>query len=541
VREVGTVARARTTYRLFLALGIAVSLGAAGPASAQQSTLIHAATVIDGTGTPRRRADVRLKDGRVVEVGSLSRRPREAVLEANGLVLAPGFIDTHSHYDEGLFEHPEAVAAVSQGITTVVVGQDGFSSFPLADYFARLEQSPVAINLASYAGHNTMRALVLGNDFRRIATPMETAHMRALLRQEMRAGALGLSTGLEYDPGIYSDSAEVVELAREAAGYGGRYISHVRSEDRHFWPAVEEAIAIGQSTGYPVQISHLKLAMLPLWHQAPRLLARLDSARADGVNVTADVYPYTYWQSTLTVLFPERNFSDRGAAEFALTKVAAPGGLRLSQFLPDPSYVGLTLAEIATRRGTDPATTLMALIAEAEALRAQTGGEVESVIGTSMAEDDVERLLVWPQSNICTDGSIEGGHPRAYGSFPRVLGHYVRELGALPLEEAVRKMTSLAAEHMGFADRGVIAAGRRADLVLFDPGTVADRATTSNPTALAVGIARVWVNGEVVYANGRATGQFPGRVIRRETGERKAGGKGQGKNPRRQRQEQQGR
>ena len=309
----------------------------------------------------------------------------------------------------------------------------------------------------------------------------------------------------------------MVELARVAAAAGGRYISHVRSEDRHFWDAIDEIVTIGREAKLPVQVSHVKLAMRSLWGQADRLLKTLDQARAEGVDVTADIYPYLYWQSTLTVLFPERDFENRRTAELVLREISTPEDLRLGRFAPEPSYAGKTLAEIARLRGTDPPATLMDLIREALAFEKKTGSdEVESVIGTSMSEPDLEKLLAWPSTNVCTDGELDGRHPRGFGTYPRVLGRYVRERKVLSLPEAVRKMTSLAARNVGLRHRGEIRPGAFADLVLFDPATVIDRATTSQPQTLSTGIERVWVGGAVVYEAGAATAARPGRVLRRE-------------------------
>jgi N-acyl-D-amino-acid deacylase len=340
--------------------------------------------------------------------------------------------------------------------------------------------------------------------------------MRELLETELRAGALGLSTGLEYDPGIFSARSEVVELAKVAARAGGRYISHVRSEDRDFWAAIDEIVAIGREAKIPVQISHIKLAMRSLWGKTDRLLYTLEQARTAGVDVTADIYPYLYWQSTLTVLFPQRNFDHRPTAELVLREISTPADLLLGTFAPEPSYAGKTVAEIAKLRRTDGPTTLMALIREALAYEKKTGQDAESVIGTSMNEADVERLMTWPHTNICTDGELDGRHPRGFGTYPRVLGRYVRERKVMGLEEAVRKMTSLAAANVGLRDRGEVRAGAFADLVLFDPATVVDRATTQEPQAVSAGIAKVWVNGRMVFDRGTVTAERPGRILRRE-------------------------
>lgn len=509
----------------FFLIGLlAASLAAAGGVILHQPGIeepaptlrIVNARLIDGTGAPARPGSLRIAGDRIAAVGDLEPLPGEEVFDAKGLVLAPGFIDTHSHAVSDLTRLPEALGAVSQGITTIIGGQDGGSDFPLSESFARLESAPAAVNVASYTGHGTLRDKVLGKDFRRAATASEIAEMSRLLESDLEAGSLGLSTGLEYDPGIYSARAELIDLARIAARHGGRYISHIRSEDRTFWDAIDEILAIGREAKLPVQISHIKLAMRSLWNEAPRLLALLDDARAQGIDVTADIYPYLYWHSTLTVLFPKRDFENLATARQVLAEIAPADGLLLGRYKPHPAYAGRTVADIAKERGETPETTLVALIRDAEAMRRQGEEGVESVIATSMIESDLEKLLAWPHTNLCTDGDLDGRHPRGFGSYPRVLGIYVRERKVVPLEEAVRKMTSLAADHVGIVDRGRLVPGAWADLVLFDPATVIDRATTSDPHALSTGIERVWVNGKAVFANGAATGLKPGRVLRRE-------------------------
>src|SRR5437867_91588 len=482
------------------------------PAALAQSpaTLLVNANVIDGTGAPARAAEVRIVSGRIDATGHWTRNPADHVIDAHGLTLAPGFIDTHSHHDRGLLDHRDALGALSQGITTIVVGQDGGSRFPLSTFFARLDSQPPTMNVASYVGHGTIRQRVMGDDFKRAATDSEVARMRQLVTEEMSAGALGLSTGLEYDPGIFSAPSEVLELAKVAGSLGGRYISHMRSEDRDFWQALDELITIGRVAKMPVQVSHMKLAMRALWGQGDRLVATLNRARAEGVQVTADVYPYTMWQSTLTVLYPKRNFSDRAETEFILEQVASPTDLVIGDFALDTTYVGKDVAQIAALRRTDPATTLMALITESQAKQAD-----ESVVAKGMDERDIASIMRWQFTNFCSDGALDGAHPRGFGSFPRVLGRYVRDLKVLTLEEAVRKMTSLSAANVGISDRGVIRPGLAADLVLFDPKTVGDRATIKDPHAVSTGIRTVWVNGELVFEDGKVTGRRPGRALRR--------------------------
>jgi N-acyl-D-amino-acid deacylase len=490
-------------------------------ADASRSFVIRGARVIDGTGAAARLVDVRVEGDRIAEVGTIAPQTGETVEDGSGLVLAPGFIDTHSHADRDLREDSTALAAVSQGITTIVGGQDGGSTLDLVAWFAEIDSQPAPINVASYVGHGSVRRSVMGPDFRRVARPEEIDSMRAIVRRAMAAGALGLSTGLEYDPGIYSATEEVLALARESAAAGGRYISHIRSEDRDFWKAIDEIIRIGEEARLPVQVSHAKLAMRGLWGQAPALIAKLDSARSRGVEITADIYPYLYWQSTLTVLFPKRDFTNRESANFAVSQTSTASGLLLSAYAPNPAYAGRTVAEVAKMRGVDSVTALIDLIADALALEARLTPDslrkidVESVIGTSMVESDVERIMQWPFTNFCTDGSLTGSHPRSFGSYPRIFAQYVRQRGALTLEDAVHRATQRAAMNVGISQRGVIEAGAFADLVLFDPATMQDRATPQQPHEVSTGVARVWVNGVQVFAGGAANGARAGRVIRR--------------------------
>lgn len=503
---------------LLAAAGLALAAACtreAPPPVPVSSWLITNARIVDGTGAPAYSGSLRVQNSVIKEIGQLTPVRNEPVLNAQGKVLAPGFIDTHSHADSDLFALPDAVPAVSQGITTAIVGQDGSSSWPLSEFFQRLEQEPVAMNVAAYSGHNTLRDKVMGKDFQRHANDDEMKSMAALLEQDMAAGALGLSTGIEYDPGIYSDPSEVLALARVAAKHGGRYISHIRSEDRWLEDALEEIIEIGRQTGMPVQISHFKLAMKRLWGRAPQTLARLDQAREEGVDITADIYPYEYWQANLMVLLPGRDPSDRKAVELALTEMAPPEGLWFTDFPAHPDYVGKTLVEVARLRGTDPVSAFMEVAKESIDWQERTGESGDTIIGTSMLDSDIKQLLLWPHTNLCTDGGLEDLHPRARGSYPRVLGRYVREQGLLSLEEAVHKMTGLAAAHMGLANRGTLVAGAAADLVLFDPDTIIDNATPQAPELLSTGVLAVWVNGEQVFANGAATGKHSGQVIRR--------------------------
>lgn len=471
------------------------------------TTLIQHALVIDGTGQPGRRLDVRVSGNHILAVGALTPAAGEVVVDAGGLALAPGFIDTHSHHAGSLDTARDALAVVSQGVTTIVSGQDG-GGIDLAEMFAALERTPASVNVASDAGHGAIRSRVMGKDFARAATPAEIDQMKRLVRMEMDAGALGLSSGLEYDPGIYSTPEEVLALAKVAGDAGGRYVSHIRSEDRWFWQALDEVITIGRVNKMPVQVSHIKLGMLDLWGQAEKAVAVLDRARASGVNVTADIYPYTYWQSNLGVLYPKRNFTDRTETEFVLAHVVPGEGIIFNSFPGHPDYTGKTLSQIADLRKTSHVQTLLDLLAE-------PGGSGAGIVARGMDDRDVARLMQWPMANVCSDGRSTGLHPRGFGSFPKVLGPYVRDKKLFSLEEAVRKMTSLAAANVGIANRGRIAPGYFADLVLFDPAVVADRADFGRAQDPAVGIRLVWVNGEVVFRDGKTTGVYSGRSIRR--------------------------
>ena len=474
------------------------------------NALIKNVYIIDGSGSGRYLADVRIKEKRIEEIGQLERKNNEIIFQGNGLILSPGFIDTHSHADGDILSHPDALAAISQGITTVIVGQDGSSPYPLENFIKNIEELGTTINVGSYVGHNTIRYEILKENFQRAANENEVVLMANMLKSELSSGAIGLSTGLEYDPGIYSDRSEVMTLAQVAADAGGRYISHIRSEDRWFEDAIDEIIEIGRSTKMPVQISHFKLAQKSLWNQAARILKKLDQAVKEGVNITADLYPYEYWQSNMMVLLPERDPTDRNAVALALDQIAPPEGIWLTRFDPEPNYVGKTIVEIAEERQMDPITTYMQLAQESQLMKKGS----DMIIGTSMIEDDIRTLLLWERTNVCSDGGLVDLHPRGMGSFTKILGKYVREEGIMSLEIAIRKMTGLAADHMGFNDRGYIRIGQMADLVLFDPDTVIDNATPDSPDTISDGIVSVWVAGEQVFSQGEATEARPGRFIK---------------------------
>lgn len=478
-----------------------------------QTTLFKNFIICDGTGNQTHIGDIRIRGNQIAIIGSLIAQPGEAVIDGQSrLILAPGFIDTHSHHDRNLEDSTQYNSFLNQGITTLIIGQDGSSHMPLQKYFDERTKNGLPVNLGSYIGHNSLRYEVMGNeDFKRVATDKEIKQMKDMLRQELRSGALGLSTGLEYDPGIYSSRDEVLQLAQVTARQDGRYISHLRSEDIQLEAALEEIINIGKKTKMPVQISHFKIAMKSKWGSAPALLKVLDEARADGVDITADIYPYDFWLSTLEVQFPKRDFDNKSSAEFALRELTPPDGMILARYDAMPAYVGKSIAQIATERNEDPADTYMYLIRIAHEKNAD-----EQVMGRSMTETDIVALMQWPYTNICSDGFGSGRHPRGVGSFPRVLNRYVKELQALDLETAIYKMTALSAKNLGIELRGKISTGYFADLVIIDTAVIKDRSTLSDPGLLSEGIEQVWVNGQQVWNSGNYTGKRPGQIIKRK-------------------------
>lgn len=497
---------------LLLATTSTLAFAAAPPN--EPSAVISNVFIVDGTGAPARKGSVRIADGRILDVGDVTPGQTEIVIDGGGKTLAPGFIDTHSHHDQDIPKSPDLVPVLSQGVTTIIVGQDGMSESPLREFYARLEKAPAAVNIGSYSGHNTLREKAM-SAARRPATEAEISRMTQLLEEDMAAGAFGLSTGLEYETGTFSAPAEVQTLAQVSARLGGRYSSHIRDEEAGLMEALQEVIDIGKQTRAPVHVSHLKIGAKRLWGSADTVLKLLNDARAAGVDISADVYPYTYWQSTMRVMFPNKMYGDRAALAATFKESTPPEGLYFARYAPDPSIVGKTVAQLAKERGkstVDVYIELLKGVTEYE-LAHPDEKQVESVMGFSMHENDVARLIAWQHTNICSDGS-SFGHPRGHGAFPRVLGNYVREKKAMTLEQAVHKMSGLPAHHLGIKDRGIIAPGAHADLVLFDPATVADRATMQNPSALAIGIDRVWVNGRLVYQERRSTGARVGQVVR---------------------------
>src|ERR1041385_315336 len=476
--------------------------------AADQTIAIVGATLLDGSGTaPLRDSVVVVRGDSIVAAGPRDRVkvPADArVIEAAGLTLAPGFIDAHNHSDRGFREDPYATTQVSQGITTVVIGQDGGSPLPVGDYLKNLDQNPIALNVLTFVGHATVRSKVMGDDTNRLATPAEIDAMKQIVEQAMRDGAMGLSTGLEYETGKPASTEEVIALATVAGRYHGIYISHIRDEADKTLEALAEAIRIGREGHLPVQISHIKLGSVKVWGRANQAVALIEKARSRGQDVTADCYPYEAWSSTIRVLIPSGRHDDPVAVAQGIADVGGAQNITIVSCSAHRDYEFKTLEEISAKEGLTPVTAYMKIVRD--------GGA--GVVCHSMKEADIKVFYQRPWVMVSSDGGIGSRHPRGAGTYPRVLGRFVRESKWLALHEAIRKMTSFPAARFKLRDRGLIRPGFKADLVLFDPNRIIDRATFQEPQLLSTGVERVFVNGVEVW-NGKTTGNHPGEALRR--------------------------
>jgi len=546
---------------------LAFPLGAQQQRTAPYDLIIRNGRVLDGTGNPWFPADIGVRGGRIVTVGSLAGATAARVIDATGKYIAPGFIDIHSHADDGSSPRggfrdadPRIRSApnlVSQGITTVVVNHDGRSPLPIADQRSLLEKNGIGTNAMLMVGHGTVRSRVMGQDIRRPATPDEIARMRTLVRQALQEGAVGLSAGLEYAPGRWSTTAEVVELARELPAVGGVYISHERSEGSDpLWyvpsqdgpgpvtllDAVRETIEIGERTGARVVASHLKAKGANYWGSSAAAISLIERARERGVDIWADQYPYpTSGTDGSTVLIPgwatrlpegaapdggraaalRRTLADSALARQVRSDIAheiarrggAPNVIVFDY--TDQALYGKSLADIASLWKLDPVESTIRI--QLEGLPNRAGGA--RMRGFSMSETDMELIARQPWVATSTDGGIalpsEGPstHARFYGSFTRKIRHYALDRGAISLEAAIRSSTSLPAQIMGLKDRGQIREGMAADLVVFDLNTIRDKATFFEPHQHSEGIDYVFVNGVAVVDGTRLTGEMPGKVL----------------------------
>ncbi|NNL29820.1 MAG: D-aminoacylase [Gemmatimonadetes bacterium] len=513
----------------------ALTVTVAPTAAQTYDLLIRGGTVVDGTGADRYRADVAIIDDRIAAISREGIDPTEAreVIDATGRVVTPGFVDNHAHVQQSIAEHPLSENFLRQGVTTLVAGlHSGDQPYPLADFASSLEMAP---NVAFFAGHTWTRKQVLGLEDR-APTPEELERLKALVDEAMRDGALGLSTGLLYVPANFAETEEVIELAKVAASHGGIYVTHMRNEAGGLIESVAEVIRIADEAQIPAQINHHKAAGATQWGASERTLAMIDSANAAGLEIVHDVYPYAASSTSSVVLFPQ--WALEGDAQDFAARVADPqtrerlevdmhtvwmrdrGGADLErvQFRVLPSnrsYDGKTLADYAEDRGfaRDDIEAGIDLVIDLQL----AGGF--SAIYHIMDEADVIQIMQHPLAMIETDGDNVGygvgyPHPRSYGAFPRVLARYVREMGALTLEQAIMKMTSMPARWLGQNDRGVIEEGKLADVAVFDPDVIRDRATFTDPHQYSVGIEQLLVNGVPVIRNGALTGEKPGRWIR---------------------------
>jgi N-acyl-D-amino-acid deacylase len=512
-------------------------LGAATPSKAQTDAvdlLIKNARVLDGTGEPAYRADIAVRGDMILRIAPQIDAQAKKVVNARGQVIAPGFIDIHVHARDGIFTVPTADNYVRQGVTTLIEGPDGGSPLPIGTFLDRVAKTAIAPNFGLFVGQGSIRESVMGAIDRR-ATPQELDAMRTIVRQSMAEGAFGLSTGLFYVPGTFSPTQEIVELAKVAGQLGGMHISHMRNEATQVLDSVRETIEIGAKGGLPTQVTHHKIIGASNWGKSVDTLRLVDEARARGVDVTMDQYPYTASSTSIhaALLPPWANEGGRPRMLERLKDAASrtrvrnetirlikeergggdPANVQISSCEWDHSLAGKRLSEVTSARKLAPtvenaADTVLWLIEQGECL----------AIFHAIDEQDLQRILKHPSTMIASDGGIPiygqaSPHPRSYGTFVRVLGHYVRELKVITLEDAVRKMSGFPAKRLGLADRGLLQVGLKADLVVFDADTVRDTATYSRPHRYAEGVSLVVINGQIVFENGRMTAARPGRVL----------------------------
>ena len=518
-----------------LALGSLLCGRVNAPALAQAAVydlVINNARVVDGSGNPWFRADVAIKDGRIVRIGRIAANTAAKSIDAKGQILAPGFIDVHTHV-ESIYNLPSAENFVRMGVTSLVSGNCGSSATDVGQFLGRMSEKPLAVNLATLVGHGSVRRQVMGQEDR-APTEDELRKMEAVVEQAMKDGAVGLSTGLIYVPGTYAKTDEIVALARVAGRNGGIYATHMRNEGDKVADAIRESIMIGEQAGLPVEISHFKISNKRLWGQTPMTLGLVREARARGLSVTVDQYAYTASSTSLSSRLPswlqaggfeeaKKRLADKATRERAIndTRDALKrSGFKdysfavVASYGPDKSFNGKSIAEITkqVRNKTDVTSQIEQMLAMYEA-----GGA--GMIYHGMNEDDVKRIMQEPFTMIASDAGVRQvddsvPHPRGYGNNARVLGQYVRNLKLISLEDAIRKMTSLPAQTFGFRDRGLIREGFAADIVIFDEKTIADQATFVNPHQYPLGISYVLVNGAVVLANNQMTDARPGVGLR---------------------------
>jgi N-acyl-D-aspartate/D-glutamate deacylase len=529
----------KTYFKTFVMVSVMVIFCASGLLGKKKyDIMIKNGTIVDGLGGKPFQADIGIRKGKIAKIGKLKAGKAKKVIDAVNLMVCPGFIDLHTHTDDGILEQPDAHNYIRQGVTTVLGGNCGGSFYPIGEFLEKVERGKIALNFCTLVGHNTIRRKVMGN-VNREPTGEEMVQMKQMVGKAMRDGAVGISTGLKYMPGAYAGTGEVIELAKVAAQYRGFYATHMREEGLGILEAVQETIKIGKSAKIPVHISHHKIAGKDRWGSSVKTLAMIDRARKEGIDVTLDQYPYPATSTGLTILFPSRALEgnpkewkkrwddpklrpwivkgiidnikhDRGGSDL--------NRIMIARYSPDPELEGLTIAQILKKKGL-PGTfeNGVELIIQLQLTAVEMEGRVQAIY-FCLSDEDIERIIKHPLTSHASDGvittfNIGNPHPRNYGTFPRVLRLYVREKGILSFEEAIRKMSFLPSLRLGLKKRGCIKKGCYADIAVIDPSSVSDTATWQNPHNYPGGIPYVLVNGQLVVENNTFTGAFPGIVI----------------------------
>lgn len=536
----GASGRIRRVFGVLLAATLAPlsGLGQSRGDELAFDLLIQNARVVDGTGNAWFRGDVGIRDGVINLVGHGDPSQAEEVWDADDRVVSPGFIDVHTHVESrgrrgGLVATPRADNFLLDGVTTIVTGNCGGSVLDVEAWFDNLDKLGLGINVATLIGHNSIRRQVMG-EVNRQARPEELEHMQSLVDEAMKQGAVGLSTGLLYVPGTYASTEEVIELARASARHGGIYASHIREQGAKLFESIDEAVRIGREASLPVQISHFKIKGKKRWGTIGRAIEHVDRYRREGIDVVIDAYPYDRASTNLGVNLPSWALSD---GPDAVAKRLADRELRarilkemraklddqgfenfsfatVASYRPNPAWEGKTISEINLERGGEPT-----LAAELQTVLHMVEAGGASMIYHYMSDEDVETIYQYPYAGVASDGGVRvfgqgKPHPRSYGTNARVIARYVREKKTLRLEDALRRMSSLPAQMFGFRDRGVIRVGAAADLVVFDPEGVSDKATFADPHQYSEGFDLVVVNGEPMVRDGELTESRPGKTLR---------------------------
>ena len=496
--------------------------------------VIRNGTIVDGSGDEAYKKDIGIINDQIIKIGDLSNHSSRITIDATNLIVSPGFIDSHTHAIRGIFDVPTAESSLLQGITTLTDGNDGTSPYPIDEHYQKIEHTKISPNWAVFVGQGTIRREVMGLE-NRDPTDSELSKMQILIKEAMEDGALGISTGLFYVPGSFSSTSEVISLSKIAASYGGIYISHMREEAVDVLKSVNETINIGIEAKIPVQITHHKIIGKDNWGLSYETLKLVDNAIEEGVKVSIDQYPYTASQTSIRALIPQ--WAQAGGRNSLLDRIDDPktrqliideiierilfdrgGGHPKNIFISKSSWntsmEGKNLAELCVERNLEPSPYNAAIVV----FEIIKGGGATAVYH-AINSDDVDRIMQHPMTSIASDGPITvfdvgSPHPRTYGTYARVLGRYVRDRNILSLEEAIRKMTSLPAQILSINKRGLLREGYYADITIFDPETVIDKATFEDPHQYAVGINTVLVNGVIVVENGLHNGNRPGRVLR---------------------------